>query len=152
MQSNVSLSSRTYTGGLQSRHVNWFSRLFWRTWFEFDRVMLDEGRRDYLEYRFGTILSIDKRWPALASYFLCKIVANSYSQEPPLGWHPLLCLARLPQVGRFRFSHCTSRRRGNKFAISLPHKFSEFPFRQHCQHCPPTPQQGLRSCSAQPLH
>lgn len=61
VQSKTNFASRTYTGGLQSRHVNWFSRLFWRTWFEFDRVNLDEGRRDYLEYRFGTVLSIDER-------------------------------------------------------------------------------------------
>ncbi|KAF8446920.1 3-amino-3-carboxypropyl transferase [Terfezia claveryi] len=61
VQSKTNFASRTYTGGLQNRHVNWFSRLFWRTWFEFDRVNLDEGRRDYLEYRFGTVLSIDER-------------------------------------------------------------------------------------------
>lgn len=41
--------------------------------------MLDEGRRDYLEYRFGTILSIDKRWPTLSNYFSCEIAANSHS-------------------------------------------------------------------------
>ncbi|KAF8473207.1 hypothetical protein BDZ91DRAFT_675824 [Kalaharituber pfeilii] len=61
VQSVTAVSGRTYTGGVLSRHVNWLSRLFWRTWFEFDRVMLDEGRRDYLEYRFGTIMSIDER-------------------------------------------------------------------------------------------
>ena len=44
-----------------TRHVNWFSRLFWRAWFDLDRVGLEAARRDYLEYRFGTILSADQR-------------------------------------------------------------------------------------------
>ena len=47
--------------GVQSRHVNWLSRQFWRIWFEFDRVFLDSARRDYLEYRFGTIKSLNGR-------------------------------------------------------------------------------------------
>jgi betaine lipid synthase len=41
--------------------VNWFARLFWRAWFDVDRVGLEAGRRDYLEYRFGTVLSADSR-------------------------------------------------------------------------------------------
>jgi betaine lipid synthase len=41
--------------------VNWFGRLFWRAWFDVDRVGLEAGRRDYLEYRFGTVLSADSR-------------------------------------------------------------------------------------------
>ncbi|KAL7266603.1 hypothetical protein RUND412_010846 [Rhizina undulata] len=61
VQSRAAFANRTYTGGVLSRHVNWFSRHFWRMWFEFDRVNLDEGRRDYLEYRFGTILSVNGR-------------------------------------------------------------------------------------------
>ena len=44
-----------------NRHVNWFGRLFWRAWFDVDRVGLEAGRRDYLEYRFGTVLSADSR-------------------------------------------------------------------------------------------
>ncbi|KAL7276227.1 hypothetical protein RUND412_000785 [Rhizina undulata] len=61
VQSSIAFANRTYTGGVLSRHVNWFSRQFWRVWFEFDRVNLDEGRRDYLEYKFGTILSVNSR-------------------------------------------------------------------------------------------
>ncbi|KAL6306321.1 hypothetical protein BKA93DRAFT_729495 [Sparassis latifolia] len=61
VQSASSFSLRTFTGGSHSRHVNWISRLFWRTWFQFDRVHLDEGRRDYLEYRFGTMLEVNER-------------------------------------------------------------------------------------------
>jgi betaine lipid synthase len=61
VQSKVDLAGRNYTGGVFNRHVNWFGRVFWRAWFEVDRVGLEPGRRDYLEYRFGTILSIDDR-------------------------------------------------------------------------------------------
>ncbi|RDL33095.1 S-adenosyl-L-methionine-dependent methyltransferase [Venustampulla echinocandica] len=61
VQSIVDLSCRNYTGGAINRHVNWFGRLFWRAWFDVDRVGLEAGRRDYLEYRFGTVLSADSR-------------------------------------------------------------------------------------------
>lgn len=61
VQSIVDLSSRTYTGGTFNRHVNWLGRVFWRAWFDADRVNLDGGRRDYLEYKFGTILSASDR-------------------------------------------------------------------------------------------
>ncbi|KAK9467363.1 hypothetical protein V1512DRAFT_270587 [Lipomyces arxii] len=60
-QSTASLSGRTNLGGELLRHVNWFSRTFWRLWFEFDRVYLDPARRDYLEYRFGTVKSVNSR-------------------------------------------------------------------------------------------
>lgn len=61
VQSSTNLSSKNYTGGILGRPVNWFSRQFWRIWFEFDRVNLDEGRRDFLEYSFGTVLSVNQR-------------------------------------------------------------------------------------------
>jgi betaine lipid synthase len=61
VQAATTFSNRTYTGGFLDRHVNWFSRQFWRMWFEFDRVNLDEGRRDYMEYKFGTVLTINDR-------------------------------------------------------------------------------------------
>jgi betaine lipid synthase len=61
VQSIVDLTCRNYTGGAINRHVNWFGRLFWRAWFDVDRVGLEAGRRDYLEYRFGTVLSADSR-------------------------------------------------------------------------------------------
>lgn len=54
-------SKSTSLGGHLLRHVNWFSRTFWRLWFEFDHVYLDGARRDYLEYRFGTIKSLNLR-------------------------------------------------------------------------------------------
>ncbi|KAF2457963.1 hypothetical protein BDY21DRAFT_285297 [Lineolata rhizophorae] len=61
VQSQVEYQSRNYTGGVIDRHCMWISRVFWRTWFEIDRVNLDAARRDYLEYRFGTVLNINGR-------------------------------------------------------------------------------------------
>ncbi|KAK9463043.1 uncharacterized protein V1516DRAFT_671814 [Lipomyces oligophaga] len=60
-QSTATLCGRTNLGGELLRHVNWLSRTFWRLWFEFDRVYLDSSRRDYLEYQFGTIKTINSR-------------------------------------------------------------------------------------------
>ena len=61
MQSVVDLAGRNYTGGAINRHVNWLGRVFWRAWFDADRVGLEAARRDYLEYRFGTVLSASER-------------------------------------------------------------------------------------------
>ncbi|GAW27154.1 putative 3-amino-3-carboxypropyl transferase protein [Rosellinia necatrix] len=61
VQSRVDISFRNYTGGLIDRHVNFLGRTFWRAWFDIDRVALEPGRRDYLEYRFGTVLNVNTR-------------------------------------------------------------------------------------------
>ncbi|KAJ5640869.1 hypothetical protein N7528_000494 [Penicillium herquei] len=61
VQNIVDVSSRNYTGGAFNRHVNWLGRVFWRTWFDFDRVNLEAARRDYLEYKFGTVVSASDR-------------------------------------------------------------------------------------------
>lgn len=77
VQSQVDFRSKNYGGGIIDRHCNWWSRTFWRTWFEasqvfscicpqlmiyqIDRVNLDGARRDYLEYRFGTKLTVNAR-------------------------------------------------------------------------------------------
>ena len=61
VQSIVEVSGRTYTGGSFNRHVTWISRVFWRAWFDVDRVGLEGARRDYLEYRFGTLKTVDER-------------------------------------------------------------------------------------------
>ncbi|KAK0746419.1 hypothetical protein B0T18DRAFT_151721 [Schizothecium vesticola] len=67
VQAQADTSFRNYTGGLINRHVNFLSRTFWRAWFELDRVTLEAGRRDYLEYRFGTVLSANFRNTTLGS-------------------------------------------------------------------------------------
>ncbi|KYK56751.1 hypothetical protein DCS_03757 [Drechmeria coniospora] len=61
VQNGIDYSFRNYTGGALRRHVNALSRIFWRAWFEFDRVGLEPARRDYLEYKFGTIASLNCR-------------------------------------------------------------------------------------------
>ncbi|KAL9101907.1 MAG: hypothetical protein Q9163_002873 [Psora crenata] len=61
VQSIVDLGGRNYTGGSFNRHVNWLGRVFWRAWFDIDRVGLEGARRDYLEYRFGTLKTVDER-------------------------------------------------------------------------------------------
>ncbi|KAI9481189.1 MAG: hypothetical protein EXX96DRAFT_565732 [Benjaminiella poitrasii] len=45
----------------QNRQCNWFTRHFWQAWFELDHIHLEPGRRDYLEHRFGTIKSLNRR-------------------------------------------------------------------------------------------
>lgn len=45
VQSSVEYQSRNYTGGMINRHCMWISRVFWRTWFELDRVNLNAARR-----------------------------------------------------------------------------------------------------------
>lgn len=61
VQNQIEFQSRNYMGGAINRHCMWISRVFWRTWFELDRVNLDSARRDYIEYKFGTILSTNRR-------------------------------------------------------------------------------------------
>lgn len=46
-------------GGIGNRNIPWVIRNFWRIWFEADKVYLDLSRRHYLEYRFGTIKSLN---------------------------------------------------------------------------------------------
>lgn len=60
IQTNDSSIDRINTlGGLINRNTSWLGRNFWKIWFEADKVHLDSSRRNYLEYRFGTIKSIN---------------------------------------------------------------------------------------------
>ena len=45
VQSEVDYRSRNYIGGEINRHCMWISRVFWRAWFEADRVSLEAARR-----------------------------------------------------------------------------------------------------------
>ncbi|KAI5467445.1 hypothetical protein BGZ63DRAFT_410410 [Mariannaea sp. PMI_226] len=67
VQNKVDFAFRNYTGGLVDRHVNFLSRAFWRSWFDFDRVGLEPSRRDYLEYKFGTVLNVNTRNQSLGA-------------------------------------------------------------------------------------
>ncbi len=81
VQSIVEISGRTYTGGSFNRHVTWLGRVFWRAWFDVDRVGLEGARRDYLEYKFGSLKTIDER-----NYLLGGI--PYYSKSPLEGVQP----------------------------------------------------------------
>lgn len=45
VQSEIDYRNRNYLGGAFNRHCSWLSRIFWRTWFEVDRVNLEPARR-----------------------------------------------------------------------------------------------------------
>ncbi|RUP47410.1 hypothetical protein BC936DRAFT_145760 [Jimgerdemannia flammicorona] len=47
--------------GHVNRQCSWFTRFFWTAWFDFDHINLAPGRRDYLEYRFGSLKAINAR-------------------------------------------------------------------------------------------
>lgn len=47
--------------------------MFWRAWFDADRVGLEPSRRDYLEYKFGTVVSASAR-----NYFLGGMLGIPY--------------------------------------------------------------------------
>ncbi|KAG6334616.1 hypothetical protein ID866_4477 [Astraeus odoratus] len=47
--------------GGTSKECGWLSRWFWQIWFDFDHVSLSPHRRDYLEYKFGTIKAYNGR-------------------------------------------------------------------------------------------
>ncbi|CAE6397523.1 unnamed protein product [Rhizoctonia solani] len=41
--------------------VGWLSHWFWQIWFDLDHVDLSPGRRDYLQYKFGTVKILNGR-------------------------------------------------------------------------------------------
>lgn len=47
--------------GSQNRQCSWFTRFFWQIWFDFDHINLAPGRRDYVEYKFGTLKCLNDR-------------------------------------------------------------------------------------------
>lgn len=47
--------------GSVNRQCSWLTRFFWMIWFDFDHINLAPGRRDYLEYRFGSLKAINGR-------------------------------------------------------------------------------------------
>ncbi|WWD20259.1 hypothetical protein CI109_104735 [Kwoniella shandongensis] len=56
--------------GTASKRVSWFAKWFWECWFEFDNVHLHGSRRDYLEYKMGTIKTYNGRNNFLNSWFI----------------------------------------------------------------------------------
>lgn len=51
VQSIVETAGRNYIGGSFNRHVNWLSRVIWRSWFDCDRVGLEAARRVHCPIR-----------------------------------------------------------------------------------------------------
>ncbi|TDL26086.1 S-adenosyl-L-methionine-dependent methyltransferase [Rickenella mellea] len=47
-------------GGIM-KECGWLSRWFWQIWFDFDHVSLSPQRREYLEYKFGTVKTYNGR-------------------------------------------------------------------------------------------
>ncbi|ORX59384.1 S-adenosyl-L-methionine-dependent methyltransferase [Hesseltinella vesiculosa] len=52
------------------RQCHWLTRYFWQMWFEFDHIHLAPGRRDYLEYKFGTVKSLNRRNHFIVPYLV----------------------------------------------------------------------------------
>lgn len=60
VQSEIEYGSRNYIGGEIGRHCMWISRVFWRTWFEADRVSLEAARRvSNMLYHYHQRLTLD---------------------------------------------------------------------------------------------
>lgn len=93
VQSEQTFTGRVNTvGGVTNRHIPWIFRTFWRIWFETDRVFLDPAKRDYLEYKFGTIKSLNlfnKRLGNIPYY----IWLGCDKERSPALLHRVNCLA-----------------------------------------------------------
>ncbi|ORY51313.1 hypothetical protein BCR33DRAFT_780313 [Rhizoclosmatium globosum] len=44
-----------------ARQLSWLSRWFWAIWFDADNIYLHPCRRDYLEHKFKTIITLSKK-------------------------------------------------------------------------------------------
>ncbi|OXG17402.1 betaine lipid synthase [Cryptococcus neoformans Tu401-1] len=56
--------------GTASKRVSWFSKWFWECWFDLDGVHLHGSRREYLEYKMGTIKTYNARNNFLNTWFI----------------------------------------------------------------------------------
>ncbi|EIW71585.1 hypothetical protein TREMEDRAFT_67852 [Tremella mesenterica DSM 1558] len=56
--------------GTASKRVSWMAKWFWECWFELDNVHLHGSRRDYLEYKMGTIKTFNGRNNFLSTWFI----------------------------------------------------------------------------------
>ncbi|OCF62173.1 betaine lipid synthase [Kwoniella mangroviensis CBS 10435] len=56
--------------GTASKRVSWLAKWFWECWFSLDGVNLHASRRDYLEYKMGTIKTYNARNNFLDSWFI----------------------------------------------------------------------------------
>lgn len=89
---NTSIGRLNTLGGVINRHNPWIIRNFWRIWFEADRVFLDSARRNYLEYKFGTVKSINSYNNKLGKIPHYIWIGCDKSRSPSIV-HRLNCLA-----------------------------------------------------------
>ncbi|QRW21732.1 betaine lipid synthase [Rhizoctonia solani] len=50
--------------------VGWLGHWFWQMWFDLDHVDLSPGRRDYLQYKFGTVKILNGRNGMFLPWFI----------------------------------------------------------------------------------
>ncbi|KAJ2050032.1 hypothetical protein H4S04_002857 [Coemansia sp. S16] len=56
--------------GVLGYQCNWFTRVFWQHWFEFDHVYLHPCRRNYLEHKFATHKALNCRNHFIVPYLI----------------------------------------------------------------------------------
>lgn len=93
--------------GGHGKECGWISRWFWQIWFDFDHVSLGPQRRDYLEYKFGTIKSYNGR----NRFVLPFIVRIPY----------YIWLGRCRSADVSRFVHAFEVESGNTIGNTTPH-------------------------------
>ena len=99
----VDVAGRNYTAGSVRRHLGAFTRMFWKAWFEIDQITLEAARREYLEYRFGSIFNVNcwKYEYRLIPYFIwigCSKRIDLLSVDP--GTLPNVELRQLQEIAR----------------------------------------------------
>ncbi|KAG0266620.1 hypothetical protein DFQ27_009627 [Actinomortierella ambigua] len=62
--------AKVKTEGMEDYHCNWLTRTFWRAWFEVDHVHLGSGRRDYVEFKFQSRMSLNLRNHFIVPYLI----------------------------------------------------------------------------------
>ncbi|ORX71830.1 hypothetical protein DL89DRAFT_265542 [Linderina pennispora] len=63
-------SAQSETAGILNYQCNWFTRVFWQHWFEFDHVYLHPCRRNYLEHKFDTHKVLNARNHFVVPYLI----------------------------------------------------------------------------------
>ncbi|KAG9312680.1 hypothetical protein JVU11DRAFT_7097 [Chiua virens] len=96
--------------GGTSKECRWLSRWFWQIWFDFDHVSLSPHRRDYLEYKFGTVKTYNGR-----NHFIIPFIVRI----PYYIW-----LGRSRTCDVSRFCHAFEIEGGNMIGNCSPASFS----------------------------
>ncbi|KAI9462105.1 hypothetical protein HD554DRAFT_2290137 [Boletus coccyginus] len=96
--------------GGTSKECGWLSRWFWQIWFDFDHVSLSPHRRDYLEYKFGTVKTYNGR-----NHFIIPFIVRI----PYYIW-----LGRSRSCDVSRFCHAFEVESGNMIGNCSPASFS----------------------------